>query len=382
MNRESVETAFDIEPETEGEFSWSPKGGSGYDQLQFTPEGRLAANTLYRVSIDTSASDTAGIKLSEPYQFSFTTEPIKIEYTNPGNDATGVSPHATIYIRFNTDMNIESVNSAFRMVDSKLNDVSGSFAWSGLEYLTFRPNSDLIPDEKFTVAIDTTASDAHGVKMTDRYQFSFITESVRIEFTSPSHNETWVSPNVTIWIYFNTPMDMESANSAFQMVDSELNDVPGDFIWPGYDRMEFSPSSPLAVKETYMVTIDTTASDIYGTKLSAPYQFSFTTQPLLVLHTTPDNKQTWVSPGTVVWIVFNTDMDMESVQSAFQMVDSEQEEVTGAFIWVYPYDLQFHPSSPLANNELYTVTIGTGAKDMYGDTLDNPYSFWFKTQPQ
>jgi hypothetical protein len=381
MNRESIEAALDIEPGMEGEFSWSPKGGSGYEQLQFIPEQRWATNTLYRVSIDTSASDTAGIKLSEPYRFSFTIEPIQIEYTNPGHDATGVSPNATIYVRFNTDMNIESVNSAFQMVDSELNDVPGSFAWSGLEYLTFRPGSALIPNETFTVTIDTTASDAHGSRMTDRYQFSFTTESVGIEYTSPSHNETWVSPNVTIQIYFNTPMDMESANSAFQMVDSGLNEVQGDFVWPSYDRIEFSPTSPLAVKETYTVTIDTTASDTYGARLSAPYQFSFTTQPILISSTSPNNKQTWVSPGTVVRITFNTDMDMESVDSALQMVDSELKEVNGAFAWIYPHYLEFVPDALLANDEVYTVTIGTDAKDRYGDTLDNPFSFWFKTQP-
>ncbi len=381
MNRESIEAALDIEPGMEGEILWSPKGGSGYEYLQFTPDGRWAANTLYRVSIDTSASDTAGIKLTEPYRFSFTTEPIKIEYTNPGHNATGVSLYITIYVRFNTDMNIESVNSAFRMVNSDMDVVSGSFAWSGLEYLTFRSNSNLIPNETFTVTIDTTAFDVHGVRMIDRYQFSFTTESVGIEYTSPNRNETWISPNVTIRIYFNTPMHAESVNSAFQMVDSELNDVPGDFVWPNYDRMEFSPFSPLAVMETYMVTIDTTASDINRTKLSAPYQFTFTTQPLLVSSTSPNNKQTWVSPATVVRIVFNTDMNMESVDSAFQMVDSELKEVTGAFAWIYPYHLEFVPDAFLANDEVYTVTIGTDAEDMYGDTLDNPYSFWFKTHP-
>ena len=74
-------------------------------------------------------------------------------------------------------------------------------------------------------------------------------------------------------------------------------------------------------------------------------------------------------------------MDMESVNSAFQMMDSEENDVKGAFVWSYAHILEFLPDSSLANDETYMVEIDTSAKDQHGSTMDDPFSFWFKTYP-
>ncbi|MCK4384773.1 MAG: Ig-like domain-containing protein [candidate division Zixibacteria bacterium] len=381
MDRESVQKAFHIEPMVEGQFSWYDYRPSGSLELRFTPRDQFATNTRYQVTIDTTASDIAGIKLLKPYQFSFTTEPVRIVSTYPRHNDAWVSPTTYIRISFNTDMDMESVISALKIVDSELNDVIGNFSWSNRRQMKFYPISALAANEEHTVAIDTTASDTKGARLSEPYQFSFTTEAIGIEYTSPRHNNTWVSPNTKISIRFNTDMDMESVASAFKMVDSELNDVMGNFVVRSQQWMEFQPNSALAVDETYTVTIDTTASDTKGARLSEPYQFSFTTQPLLIVSTKPKHKDTWVSPDSCVRISFNTDMDMESANSAFKMVDSEQKEVSGGFVWEYPTQMEFYPDSVLAFDETYTVTIDTKAKDMHGKALSNSYNFWFKTRP-
>jgi len=337
MNKESVEDAFAVEPGISGEFNWPPR----LDALQFVPDQRFATSTLYQVTIDSTASDTAGIKLAEPYQFSFTTESLKIEYTNPKHNATEVSTQTAVYIRFNTEMDTESVISAFRMEDSGHNSVSGDFYGHYSDRIEFRPDSTLAVAETYTVTIDTGASDMAGKKLPEPYVFSFTTASIKVERTYPSNNETWVSPNTTVRIYFNTFMNPESVDSAFKMTDSELNQVTGEFIWERPERMEFRPKSFLAASETYVVTIDTTARNDQGERMSDPYQFSFTTQPIRIESTSPHHRETWVSPGISVAILFNTDMDMESVNSAFQMVDSELEEVLGDFSWSDPRYLRF-----------------------------------------
>jgi hypothetical protein len=229
MNQTSFEAAFDIEPTVEGEFRWyEPK-----QSVDFIPEYQLATNTRYQVTIDTTASDTAGIKMLQPYQFAFTTEPLTIEHTDPRHNQTGVSSYTRIRVYFNTDMEIGSVNSGFTMVDSDLEDVMGGFVWSDQRRMEFRPNSPLTAGETYTVTIDTTASDVRGAKLPQPYQFSFTTESIKIERTTPGHNDTQVSPLTTIRISFNTDMDVESVNSAFTTVDTKLNDVTGEFDWSG-----------------------------------------------------------------------------------------------------------------------------------------------------
>jgi uncharacterized protein YdeI (BOF family) len=319
--------------------------------------------------------------LSEPYQFSFTTEAVGIEATSPGHNQTEVSPSTGVWIKFNTDMDIESVNSAFKMMDSGLNEVMGEFRWYNLQNVQFRPNEALAFNETYTVTIDTTASSTKGARLSEPYQFSFTTVDVKVTSTNPNHNETWVSPATKISIYFSADMNMESVASAFRMVDSELKDVVGNFAWDSYTWMEFQPNSALAVNETYTVTIDTSASATHGEKLSESYQFSFTTQPLLIVSTKPRHKETWVSPDSCVRIIFNTDMDMESVDSAFKMVDSEQKAIRGAFVWGDPTQVEFYPDSALAFDEKYTFTIDTKAKDLHGKALSNSYTFWFRTSP-
>jgi len=282
MNTESVESAFHVEPEVEGEFSWHDgriKGVAGISQLLFVPKDQFATNTYYQVTIDTTASDAEGIRLSEPYQFSFTTEPIKILSTRPSHKETWVSPYTGVTIRFNSVMDAESVTSAFKMVDSELNDMTGEFSWRYQSQMDFRPHSVLAGNEEYTVTLDTNASDLGGGKLPEQYQFYFTTEPIRIVFTSPTHKETWVDPNITVTIIFNTDMDAESVILAFKMVDSKLEDVAGEFAWLNQRQMDFTPDSALAGNETYTVTIDTNAKDVSGGSLESPYIFWFKTQP-------------------------------------------------------------------------------------------------------
>ena len=114
------------------------------------------------------------------------------------------------------------------------------------------------------------------------------------------------------------------------------------------------------------IRIDTTASDGEGTRLSEPYQFSFTTEPIRIWYTRPRHKETWVSPNSRISIIFNTDMDIESATLAFKMMDSQLKEVTGEFSWRNQRQIDFRPHSALAGNEEYTVTIDTTASDLRG----------------
>jgi len=286
MNTESVENAFQVEPEVEGDFEWyegkTPKNGSGQNgssELHFIPRDQFAVNTHYQVTIDSTASDTGEIKLSEPYEFSFTTEAVKVVSTQPRNNDTWVSPSTSVRLSFNTDMNIDSVMSAFSMVDSEMETVTGEFVWRNLLYVEFRPQSILAANELYTVTIDTTASEVGGVRLSEPYQFSFTTEPIRILSTRPTHKETWVHPNAEVYVRFNTYMDAESVVLAFTMVDSDSQEVTGDFSWGDPRYMGFFPDATLAAGETYTVTIDINAKDVSGGSLEKPYTFWFKTRP-------------------------------------------------------------------------------------------------------
>lgn len=202
---------------------------------------------------------------------------------------------------------------------------------------------------------------------------------------SPWDGAEGVSVNDHIYITFRTEMNRKSVEMAFRIEPA----VEGEFFWYDYTRyssygsveLRFLPRDQLATNTYYRVTIDSTASDTEGIRLSKPYQFSFTTEPIMILSTTPANKETWVDPYTSLSIIFNTEMDAESVIPAFKMVDSQLKDVTGKFNWYDQRYMYFRPDSILAGNEKYTVTLDTSAKDISGGSLDKPFSFWFKTRP-
>jgi len=283
-------------------------------------------------------------------------------------------------VGFRDIMDQESVEAAFH-IDPV---VEGYFLWYGIDplqsqsYMQFSPRDPLATSTVYQVTIDTSASDTAGIKLTEPYQFSFITEPVRVKYTDPAHNDAWVPPLTEIRISFNCLMNMESVNSAFQLVDSKLNEVAGDLSWQNPTYMRFLPSSALAAKETYTASVNPTAEDASGNAMPERYWFSFVTQPILVSKTSPAPKSIMIPPYTDIRIRFNTDMDMESVNTAFRLLNSQSEQVDGSFFWDYPYQMCFRPDTALNYNETYAVTIDATAKDLYGKNLDKPFSYWFK----
>ncbi len=200
-----------------------------------------------------------------------------------------------------------------------------------------------------------------------------------ISYVYPSDGAEGVRLHDRIRITFRNLMNSESVENAF-LVEPELE---GDFYWYSSGKstaLEFVPKNQFGINTTYSVTIDTTASDTEGVRLSEPYRFSFTTE-LFRIQTHPINKETWVDPNTSIYVYFNAAMDEESVVLAFKMVDSNFKDVSGKFYWRYLQNMDFVPDSTLAYNEIYTVTIDTNAKAISGGSLEQPYNFWFKTRP-
>jgi hypothetical protein len=307
-----------------------------------------------------------------------------ISSVRPYNGEKNVDVGIPIMIYFRNIMDQKSVEAAFHIDPA----VEGSFLWYGFDpfssqsYMRFSPRAPLATSTVYQVTIDTSASDTAGVKLLEPFQFSFTTEPVRVEYTSPAHNDTWVSPTNEIYFRFNCLMNMESVESAFELVDSKLNKAEGDFWWQNAMSMRFRPSSALAARETYRASINSTAEDVSGNRMPERYWFSFTTQPILVTNFSPPPNSNMIPPDVDITIRFNTNMDMESVKSAFQLLNSQQERVSGRFSWNYPYQMNFLPDTMLKYNETYTVTIDITAKDMHGKNLDDPFSFWFKTVPE
>lgn len=96
------------------------------------------------------------------------------------------------------------------------------------------------------------------------------------------------------------------------------------------------------------------------------------TTPPTIIGNTPTGSN--VPVNTQITVTFSEAMNQASAQSAF----STSSATTGSFSWS-GNTMTYTPSSYLAYSTSYTVTIGTGAKDLAGNNLQSTYSRQFST---
>jgi hypothetical protein len=113
---------------------------------------------------------------------------------------------------------------------------------------------------------------------------------------------------------------------------------------------------------------DTQKRNVYFS--SAPDRY-----PPGVVWTDPSNGATNVSTFIKPQILFSEAMDTGATEGAITFNPGINYKVE----WLSSGLMKVVPSSPLKSNTKYTVTIGTGAKDYYGNTMTSSYTFEFTT---
>ncbi|MDI6765879.1 MAG: Ig-like domain-containing protein [Bacteroidota bacterium] len=172
MDPVSTEAALTTIPNDDRIVLW-PSG----NQMTIYMGGIFRTDTLYQITIDSTAKDLDGNKLGEQFSFSFRTAPLRISYTNPGNGQLFVDKSKNISMGFNTYVLKSSVESAFSINPQ----VSGIFQYGDGYYYTpknnviFVPSTPLIPNKKYTVTLITSVKDMFGSNMKTPYTFSFVT---------------------------------------------------------------------------------------------------------------------------------------------------------------------------------------------------------------
>ena len=267
----------------------------------------------------------------------------------------------------------------------ELSETSGAeiTTYSKVKAFTYcMAQKDCFVDTTYTVTLSTAARDTAGnhLKFPLRFSFRTVQSSVSVNaiLTDPCHGDV----NVDLIRYrgievtFPRRMNQASVEEALSMIP----DVSRILLWPADNVLSIYTGGPLLADTTYIIRIDSTAEDLDGVPMGAPFEFSFTTRPVEVERTTPRNGQLFVDHVTNITIRFDTYMSRSSVQNAFSI----DPPVSGSFSYEHRRKdiIVFNPHSSLQANTKYTVTIGTEAHDLYGTHLKEPYSFSFVTSPE
>jgi len=309
MDRESVEEAFSVEPAVEGIFHWgnftrAPMNSlfsdaeSGYDLgATITTYSKVTSMTYafakkdsypdkeYKVTVGTTAKDTAGNFLRFPLSFSFkTVQSYSTQngiMTDPVHGDIEVSPlnysSQGITVTFPRRMNKSSVEMSTHIIPP-MNTI---FLWPEENILRIYTGGPFLSDTTITVSIDKTAKDKDGVEIGHDFNFSFRTAALDVNNTSPSNGQLFISPTAPLQINFNNFVTLSSAQTAISISPH----VSGTFSYGGYypyeqmNQIVFTPNSPLTVNTKYTVTVTTAITDMYGSRMKQPYSFSFVTRP-------------------------------------------------------------------------------------------------------
>ncbi len=292
MDTVSVENNFLFTADgisVKGKFKWIQDNKKVY----FIPDKNLSPGKTYSVSLTRDAKDVTGNSLVKDLLFSFyvgndTSTPC-ITSTLPQNLSTNIPVDSDIYIYFSEPMDIKSVQDNFSISPS----VNGIFYWQNNNtVLHYHIPLPLEPATRYIVTIDADASDVAGIKLSQKFTFSFITgNSYSIPYVlgvyrygdtrEPLSVRFWtnyqssISKFVTIAVAFSKPMSHVDTESAFSLTPS----VNGSFTWVSssnnIDTLIFSPSSPLLPDTTYKLSINSTAMDSDGFNLLDDFELHF-----------------------------------------------------------------------------------------------------------
>lgn len=211
MNTEATENAFHIEPAVDGIFRWED---SNY-RMVFEPTDAYDINTLYTVTLDTTAEHGGGMKLQEPFSLQFKTTYRK------HLEVIDIFPHegdkvhykaATIELRTDSMLNNSFYYDKIVLTDKDGNaltynrrNTKNGKAGDPFGFIRIPVASTMIPGEEYTLTIYKEMSDTAGIHLP---------ETIVHKFTAVDAGEE--KPDATVI------EDFEDA-SKFSIVDVSVN---------------------------------------------------------------------------------------------------------------------------------------------------------------
>jgi len=272
---------------------------------------------------------------------------------------------------FSVLMDHNSVEKNFTIIPY----VQGHFKWkenTTQSALFFFPESEFRAYTNYSILLSTGVRTIYGDTLSFDFSSKFKTEPVKVEAYTPEHGSTYVLPEVSIYVGFNKAMNRISVENSFGMIQA----ADGSFLWHSNEAFSFRPHSFLATNTQYTVIVSTNAKDFSGTSLGETFTLNFSTEPLKITYTNPENGSTYIRTDTSFKIDFNSNVNQTATENAFSISPS----VDGSFMWIDLTKFTYFPDSNLTPNTSYTITINTNCKDIYGKHLPETYSFNFETR--
>jgi hypothetical protein len=348
----------------------------------FLPSETPDPGQRYTFTLAAKATAADGTRLNRPALITVTAAtPLAVTSTQPSDDVTDVGIDTSIVVAFNRPVvPLSGVEDQADLPQPLTISpaVDGAGEWINTSIYSFEPASGLAGGADYSITVDgLTAVD--GESLAAPYVFTFSTATPIVLDVEPMGEQ--VPPAADVIVTFSQPMDQESSEQAFSMLDEQSGDsVDGAFAWSeDASRLTFSPADPLTFGARYEVVVEATAQPAsrQGT-LREAYSSSFDVAPLpAVVSTSPEDGQTGVPTDRTVTIRFNTPLSYTTVLPNISVSPVLTSTQVYSFYSEYAGEVTLRWTKEAYTP--YTVTIGADIADLYGNPLGQESVIQFTT---
>ncbi len=379
MDRSSVESALSLQPSLDVSLTWVDDS-----TLRVKPApGALTRAARYTLTVSETAKASTGLSLEAPVEVEVQTVGfLEVGEVVPAPDASGVETDAVVTVFFNRPVVPLTIAEDMAELPDPLvfsPDVPGQGEWINTSIYMWKPSAPLAGGTTYTVTVKAGLEDQTGGVLEADYTWQFTTLPPDVVSVSP--NETGVALDASVVVEFNQPMDRASVQNAFLLASSDGARIAGSFTWDEEGRtLTFDPSGLLPLGASLTATLGAEARSATGAaSLNQDVTWTFQTvpAPAVIGTTPPDGAQD--APPYGISLFFSAPMDEDTLTEDRVSVEPALPEDTTYYY--NEYDNSWNINAVLEPSTHYTVTLQPGASDPYGNTIGQPYTFRFTTQP-
>jgi hypothetical protein len=249
-------------------------------------------------------------------------------------------------------------------------------------------NSPLDVATQYTFKIKPGLTFAGGQIWEDSLETIFWTDSLRVTHYGPRPYSSSVEEDIeprrdfSLYFVFNTFVDPDSLGAAVTFTPPLAGLWLEDRYYQNEGALKFfhTGDSGLKAEHVYQIHVAGDVPLAGAAPLGRDLLLEFTTAPIGILRTIPEQGGTLQCSGCSILLTFNTEMDSSSMLSAFALESASGDTVSGDIVWYNQDEMRFNSDSALISGGVYVARVDTTAQNLYGERLKKPYTLHFRAR--
>lgn len=323
-------------------------------------------------------------------QYSNQKQPLEVDYTSPTGEVA-VSANKVV-VHFTQPM--VALSTVGQTTSSDLVTITpavdGFFKWVNTRTLVFQSKGDLPYATDFRIKVSAGKQSLLGFAMLKDLAFSFHTPEPRVLSVTPQTASTDVKRSPEITLGFNQPLSLVELKSFLSFeyaadnkaIGFDVTCLPMDPKKP----LEFCATFLARVKEVlpksipFKMTVHKGLAGLVGNRVAlADSVYSYQTHgDFTVASVTCGNQYSLCAPGASLYIKSSNAIATADFYKFVEFSPAITETHPSPPYQSY-YDKSLVLNVPLKAFQPYQITLKSGLKDVFGQELSAPVSFYFHT---